>query len=274
MLTINELLFSRGLPKNAKIKLIRHVDVQRDLWKIYKFEREAFLEYQSEQWKPIFHNTEYIISFLGEGGTKSRFIGVFQVNDFHIWENGNYFYSLIEIPNFEDIKNRVIIDWISLPRSWHQWMNPNKPKPILEILPQNTLQRKAFSDYLDFILDFSELKNIIENPDIFKDWHMMLSAVKWIYLILDTKTGDKYIGSAYNEENWILGRWREYIKTNGHGNNKKLKELILQNENYAKNFQFTLLMTLPMTMTKNEVIKREQLYKLKLWTRTFWLNEN
>jgi len=101
----------------------------------------------------------------------------------------------------------------------------------------------------------------------------MLGAVKRIYLILDKLTGNKYIGSAYRE-NGILGRWQEYVNTNGHGNNKRLKELIEKDKNYARNFQFTILMTLPKTMTSLEVIKREQLFKKKLGSRLFGLNEN
>ena len=101
----------------------------------------------------------------------------------------------------------------------------------------------------------------------------MLSAVKGIYLILDKLTGNKYIGSAYRE-NGILGRWGEYVNTNGHGNNKQLKELIEKDNNYARHFQFTILMTLPKTMTATEVIKREALFKQKLGTKSFGLNSN
>lgn len=101
----------------------------------------------------------------------------------------------------------------------------------------------------------------------------MLSAVKGIYLILDKSTGNKYIGSAYRE-NGILGRWVEYADTNGHGNNKQLKALIEKDFKYARHFQFTILMTLPKTMTATEVIKREVLFKQKLGTKSFGLNSN
>jgi len=70
----------------------------------------------------------------------------------------------------------------------------------------------------------------------------------------------------------LLKEWKEYANTNGHGNNKKLKALLLSDKNYARHFQFTILMTLTMTMTKNEVIKREELFKLKLGTKSFGLN--
>lgn len=273
MLTINELLYSRGLPKNAKIKFIRHADKREPVNENYKFDLETFLYWQSEQSKPIFHSCEFIISFLGMAGKKSRFIGVFKVEGFIVKENKKFQYNLIEVKGFDDIKERVIVDWVSLPRSWHQWTANVEEKPIVEILPSNTFHNKSFSDYLDFILDFKELKNIVKNRDGYKEWHLMLSAVKGIYLILDKSTGNKYIGSAYRETG-ILGRWEEYANTNGHGNNKQLKALIEKDNNYARHFQFTILMTLPKTMTATEVIKREVLFKQKLGTKSFGLNSN
>ncbi len=274
MLTINELLFSRGLSKDEKIKLVRHADKRFPLHNDYKFEIDKFLSYQCEQGRPVFHNCKFIISFLGEEGKKSRFIGVFKINGVKQLQNKNYFYDITEVNGFEDLKERAIVDWVSLPRAWHQWLDNVEAKPIIEILPSETFRNKSFSDYLDFILDFSELKNIIKNGDSFKEWHLMLSAVKGIYLILDKNTGNKYIGSAYNEGNGIFGRWKEYANTNGHGNNQQLKALLSKDKNYSRHFQFTILMTLPMTMTKNEVIKREQLFKTKLGTKSFGLNSN
>ena len=146
-------------------------------------------------------------------------------------------------------------------------------KPIIEVLPGRSFTNKVFTDYLDFILDFNELKEIIKDRDGFKDWHLMLGAVKGIYLILDKSTGNKYIGSAYRESG-ILGRWEEYVTTNGHGNNKQLKALMVKDKNHARNFQFTVMMTLPKTMTSTEVIDREILFKKKLGTRSFGLNSN
>jgi hypothetical protein len=273
MLTINELLYKRGLPKNAKTKFVRHADIRFPLYDNYKFEKEKFLFWQSEQSKPVFHNCEFIVSFLGDVGKRSRFIGVYKVNGFKVGANNIFYYDLSEVEGFEDIKERVIVDWASIQRSWHQWVSNVEEKPIIEILPINTFHQKSFSDYLDFILDFSELKEIIKNRDTFKDWFLMLSAVKGIYLILDKSTGNKYIGSAYSEDG-IFGRWEEYVNTNGHGNNKRLKELIESDKTYARHFQYTILMTLPKTMTAQEVIKREQLFKQKLGSRSFGLNEN
>lgn len=39
---------------------------------------------------------------------------------------------------------------------------------------------KDFTDYLDFNLSFEELKEIVENEEIYKTWHNALSAVAGI----------------------------------------------------------------------------------------------
>jgi hypothetical protein len=101
----------------------------------------------------------------------------------------------------------------------------------------------------------------------------MLSVTKGIYLISDAKTGTLYVGSAYNEKG-IWGRWETYVKTNGHGNNKILRALIDDDPNYGDNFRFSILMLLPQTITPDEAIEKERLFKRKLGTKTFGLNLN
>ena len=76
-LTINELLYTRGLPKSAKAKFIRHADKREPVLNNYKNDLQKFLYWQGEQSRPIFHSCEYIIVFLGMEGRRSRFIGVF-----------------------------------------------------------------------------------------------------------------------------------------------------------------------------------------------------
>ncbi|MFN3760161.1 MAG: GIY-YIG nuclease family protein [Algoriphagus aquaeductus] len=99
----------------------------------------------------------------------------------------------------------------------------------------------------------------------------MLSSIKGVYLISDSLTGKLYVGSAYGEDG-IWGRWSQYVSTNGHRNNKTLKELISENENYRSNFKFSILMLLPKTITPDEAIKKENLFKEKLGSNSFGLN--
>jgi hypothetical protein len=91
----------------------------------------------------------------------------------------------------------------------------------------------------------------------------MLSNVYGVYVIRDTKTDKLYIGSAYGKEG-IWQRWEVYVKTNGHGNNKTLKELVDGNPDYSKNFAFSLLMIMSKNTPDDQVIAQEQLMKRKL----------
>ena len=267
MITIQELLFNRGLDKSSKIKLVRHKDNRLDLYNLYRTNRPAFLEYQNSQVKDVFNGVDYIVTFIGEGGLLSRFIGVYQVKDRKKIADDNFQYQLEEVKvHFDDLIERVIIRWENA-ISWHQWIK--NEMEVIEIHPG--LHYKQFKDYSDFILNFDELKEIVSKQ--YSDWKKMLSVTKGIYLISDTKTGKLYVGSAYGEDG-IWGRWCRYVSTNGHGDNKTLKELIADDSTYGNNFQFSILMLLPRTITADEAIKKERLFKNKLGTNAFGLNNN
>lgn len=269
MITIQELLFNRGLDKQSKIKLVRHKDSRIDLYNAYRANKELFLKYQQQQSKEVFTGVDYIVSFIGEAGLLSRFVGVYKVlqcrqlsktqlsviNTIYDFE-----YDFEEVSDFDDLKERVIVKW-SNAISWHQWIK--NEMEVIEIHPG--LHYKHFTDYSDFILSFNELKEIITNE--YGDWKRMLLATKGIYLISDTKTGKLYVGSAYGEDG-IWGRWNSYVSTNGHGGNKQLKELIGKEKDYAMNFQFSILMILPRTITADQAIEKERLFKNKLGTNS------
>jgi len=275
-ITIQELLSNRGIPTNSKTKLVRHKDPRIDLYKMYISQKDNFLIYQSQQGKDAFKGAEYIVSFVGEEGTFSRFVGVFKVlsctkikQKIRSVDGGTYRfqYELEELNGYEALKERVIVDWGPGTRSWAQWIK--NEKEIVEIQPG--LHYKQFTDYFDFILSFKELQEIVNNQ--YKDWKKMLSATKGIYLISDTKTGKLYVGSAYGEDG-IWGRWKVYSRTKGHGNNKTLKELIQDDNQYGNHFNFSILMLLPSTITSDQAIKKETLFKNKLGTNSFGLNNN
>lgn len=266
MITIQELLFNRGLDRQARIKLVRHKDRRLDLYGLYRSDRRAFLKYQCTQVKDVFNDVDFIVSFVGEEGMQARFVGVYKVIEKTF--DGNVFtYSMEEIDGYDDLKERVIIRWENA-ISWHQWIK-NKME-VLEISPG--LNYKRFTDYFDLILDFNELREIVEKQ--YADWRRVLSAIKGVYLISDRNTGKLYVGSAYGEDG-IWGRWSNYVATNGHGGNKALIELIDADAKYAsKYFLFSILMLLPKTVTADEAIRKEQLFKRKLGTNSYGLNNN
>lgn len=280
---LSDILKIKDFPIDAKVKLVRHQSSEYDLQKLY---REGFLdEYQSIQSKNVFKGCDYIISFLGLDGSFSKFIGIYKVNGTRFEENpkwsskyiypdmgiGNYIYNLEYLGGYEDLVDSLIIDWGLSTRSWHQHLKQgDKDKTVIEIKQKG--YTKAFKGFLDFILDYEELCQIVKNPMANKEWHTMLSSVAGIYLIVDSQTGNQYVGSAYGKEG-ILGRWKNYV-ANGHGGNKELKELCSSSSSYPKSFQFTILHTLPKSLTHKEVIAYETLFKNKLGSRAFGLNLN
>lgn len=174
-----------------------------------------------------------------------------------------------ELDILNDLKERLIIDWGKGAINWQQWLKVND-KEIVEILPKGYFDK--FPGFLNFTLNFYELKKIIERPDSNREWHRMLGSVAGIYLILDTINGLQYIGSASGEKG-ILGRWEQYAK-NSHGNNKLLIDLLNKHPERYKSFKFSILQTLPRTLTAKEVVAQEKKYKEKLGTRAFGLNGN
>ena len=140
---------------------------------------------------------------------------------------------------------------------------------MFEILPPGYV--RPFPGYFDFILEFDKLREIVNSPDSNREWHTALSVVAGVYLIVDTETGNQYVGSAYGK-NGIMGRWTRYSK-DGHGGNAKIQELLSKRgSEYAANFSFTILQTVSTSLPRREVIARENTWKDKLGSRVFGLN--
>lgn len=284
-MNLTELVKMRGFDISGKIKLVRHQDSRYDMNLLHKLGMINF--YQSIQSKDVFGNCDYILSFLGEEGTKAIYIGAYEKgassqfnkntnkvpNGFpymEFLEQPLFHYQFKKIELLDDLVNRLVIDWGKSTRSWFQWLNVEKPKKIIEVLPQGYV--KEFPGFDDTILSFNELHVIIKNPDANRIWHTMLSSVAGIYLIVDMIDGSQYVGSAYGQDG-ILGRWTNYVD-NRHGGNSRMKDLLEAEPERYNNFQFTVLRTLPKSLTNAQVIAYEQIYKQKLGSRAFGLNGN
>ena len=266
MLTLQEILnLKTDLFKKSRVKLVRHKDSREQYRELIK-DKDELIEYQKEQAKPVFSKCDYIISFIGKERKKSILFGIFKVKGC-TQKNGMYYYEFELLPEFEYLCNRVIVDWGGNAIAWHQWYH-TQPKEIVQILPQGYLG--DFPGLVDFVLDFDELKVLVENPEANEDWKNHLSSINGIYLILDSKTGHQYVGSA-NGRGGIWQRWTDYANT-VHGGNKKLKQICQANPNYHKNFRYSILQTLPSNITQREIVGIEHLYMEKLGTRAHGLN--
>lgn len=270
--SIQQLLENRGFDKTTKTKIVRHTDKSfPDLYDWYCSDKEKFFNYFKRQSKEVFSKCDFVIAFLGEKGTFARFIGIYKVNGVKQIKDElgeGFFYDLKEIEGYEELKERVIIDWGKGTSSWHNWYDIEKE--VVEIKFRPDLKYKQFKNYDDVILSYSELQEIFKHE--YKDWKSPLSATNAIYLILDKNKGDQYVGSTYGADG-IWQRWSNYAK-NGNGGNKLLKKITEEDKNYANNFQWSILTTLSKTITKDEAIAIENKYKQKLGSRAFGLNEN
>ena len=270
MITIQELLkIKTDVFDKSSVKLVRHQDNRKEYREILK-DRTSIIKYQSEQSEPVFSNCDYIISFTGSDGTKAIFFGIFKINGI-LQErnaNGDIVYDISEVQGYEEYINRVVIDWGKSTAKWHHWYD--KLKEIVEILPKGYIG--SFPGLTNFVLEFNELEQLINNPDANRDWKNHLSSVNGIYLILDQKTGNQYIGSASGKYG-IWQRWSDYAKTFD-GNNQELIKLCKQEKGYYHNFRYSVLQTLPSNITQKEIVKIENLYKVKLGTKVHGLNNN
>ncbi len=234
----------------------------------------VFLEYQSEQLRKNFEKIDYIVSFIGEEGITSRFLGVYKNNGV-IAELGLYKgeelvkFDFQELSGFELLKERIVIDWKS-PVMWHQYYENEMPVVRIDRgLTENHIP--VFKSFEDVVLDYNQLKRIFETNNA--EWKSKLESCNGIYMILDKKCGRQYVGSTYNRDG-IWGRWKQYVET-GHGGDKDLKPLLADDSNYAaKYFQWCILETLPLKILEDQAIDRESLYKRKFGTREFGYNNN
>lgn len=133
---------------------------------------------------------------------------------------------------------------------------------IFEILPEKFNRFTNFPGYENINLNFEELKQALKS----KTWQTALQNQKGVYLITDTLTNKRYVGSAYGKE-MMLGRWRQYAE-NGHGGNVKLIKLVEEKgfDYVKKNFRYSIL-EIHKKITEDEfIVDRETFWKKVLLT--------
>lgn len=279
-LGIVDLLKLFGFDDRSKAKLVRHQDTRYDVNELIR--NGWFHLYQSLQGRPVFEGCDQIVSFVGDGSGRARFVGGYRILNqgsqpksvvppdcpYPEWERSKYHYKLEKCDEFCDLEGRVVIDWGSGALAWHQHL---KNKPVIEIFPRGRVLR-PFTDYLDFSLTYRQLADLTTNAHAHRDWVSSLSSVAGVYLILSQPTGKQYVGSAYGLRG-IWGRWLQYAST-GHGGNAQLRALIDEDPAYPDAFRFSILQVLPKTTAAPEVIRWESLYKAKLGSRATGLNVN
>lgn len=281
ILCFSDILTKVGLdPK--RVMLIRHS--LRDKGFRECSQKGMVYEYTCHQSVDFSKNYDYWAVFISGEGTLARFYACYKVGGWvpdtpdraapglpeieaRNFQGSAAFFDLQHSDLLAEYEDRLIIDWGKAAISWHQ--KGTTEKPIVAIQAD---AKKVFSGFENLILTYDELKEIIENPVVYEAWHTAFSAVYAIYLIVDRETGQQYVGSAYGE-NGLLGRWSCYVASQ-HGNNKQMKELICSHPERYHQFQFSVLQILPKTAAEEEVLKLETLYKKKLLSIPFGMNQN
>ena len=284
ILTISKLLSEAGLDITKKIKLVRHKDNRKEQliegesvvgnpYEWYIKDRQTFINYQAEQSEDRFKDVDYIVSFIGEEGTTARMVGVYRVLG-HDEEkmkriaNGRFFYRMEEVPGFDELNERVIIDWGKSAITWHQWLHKNDKEVV-------AIERKGIDwvcpDYEEIMLSYEQLQRIFN--DQISVWKNKLSSSNCIDVISDSMSGNLYVGSTYNREG-IWGRWKDYAST-GHGGDVELVKLLEADPDYAKKyFTWAILQVLPLGIQDEKAISIETLWKNKLGRTACALNRN
>lgn len=279
ILYFSDVLKKVGL-EPSKVKLIRHALTDKGFKSCY--DKGMVLEYTRQQKNGFSKGYDYWCVFISDKGTLAKLFACYKIGTsvpdtpdvlppgfpHPEWYQGeNAYYDLEPIDLLKDYEGRLMIDWGKSTRMWHQ--KGTTEKPIVAIQAD---EKKVFSGFENLILTYDELKEIVENPTIYEAWHTALSSVNAIYLIVDRETGKQYVGSAYGKDG-LLGRWSCYVNSL-HGNNKLMKELICAHPERYHHFQFSILQILPKTATDDEIIQTESLYKKKLLTIPFGMNDN
>lgn len=265
----------------AKVKLIRHSLADKEFQSCYA--QDMVLEYTKRQKPGFSKGFDYWCVFISEKGTLAKLFACYKVGksvpdthdlapiDFPYpeWFQGEAAYFDLEpLDILKEYENRLIIDWGKSTLMWHQ--KGTTEKPIVEI---QAAKIEPFPGFERLVLTYDALKEVVDDQTTaYEDWRTSLKSVNAIYLIVDSETGKQYVGSAYGKDG-LLGRWAYYISSQ-HGDNKQMKELICAHPERYHHFQFSILQILPKTVTDEEVIRIESLYKDKLLSKRFGMNDN
>lgn len=278
-LYFSDILRKSGIDPET-VKLIRHSFSDENFRNCY--DKNMIQAYTSVQKPGFSRGYEFWCVFIGGEHTTARFYACYRVRGsvpdtpdlkpdgfpVEAWFHGNLaYYDLEPVSELAEYKNRLVIEWGRGALAWHQKGTTEKAIAAIE-----SKTERPFVGYENVILSYAALKEVVENTQDYRLWQDALRNVYAVYLIVDLKSGQQYVGSAYGTDG-LLGRWREYMSTL-HGNNKLMKELLNVQPAQFNHFQFSILQVLPKTKISDEVIHVEAIWKKKLGTLVHGLNAN
>jgi hypothetical protein len=141
-----EVLSAFGFDRQCKACMARHKDTRPQVDFEALLHTGRFEEYQRWQSRPVFHKVDFLVSFIGDGGGRALFWGVYRVLGNKLvpfdelpknvpWPWGSvphYLYDLQPVPGYGSlIDQRFVIEW-SGERIWVQNLKNNA---VLECPP-------------------------------------------------------------------------------------------------------------------------------------------
>lgn len=237
-----------------------------------EFFEGRFQEWQEDQTKRNFER-DFIISLIQMPEPDTWiFVGIYQSYGCKELADGNSFIYKTELTDFlTDYIGRLLIKF---KRSGRQaYLNADRWAAELIVceLRPTPLKIAEFPGYSEVRIKKKTLDTIIKQQ--IPSWKSALSNVSGIYLITDMSNGKLYIGKASGEQG-IWQRWASY-STNGHGENKDLKKILLgKGPKYANNFQYSILEIADSHASEGDILRRESHWKSVLVSREFGYNKN
>jgi hypothetical protein len=296
LFTFNDML-KRACPewdRSERWKLVRHIDSRRwvpDLVDLFYTDRAALEYYQAEQAKELFGNEEGLFSFLGLPARRALFIGAYFVRGWRQVDGidpeqvprrlldlykhqpekervrPRFVYQLERDSRFSGLEMRVVIDWGSATRSWHQ---RSSDKAVVELRDAYALA--PCPDYEKVDVTLSKLRVLVEHADANSSWRDRLSAVGGIYLLTDPVQRKLYVGQAKGPLGF-WGRWREYAENRS--GNLAIDEAVRAGMLRPDDTSLSILEVVPRGPDWQQVLDtREALWKRRLCSVGSGYNQN
>ena len=221
------------------------------------FFKGEFEKNQALQTKKNFER-KYILSLVYIKDNEWLFVGIYESLGAKENPLGGYVYDTKLTDIASEFIGKLIIGFEKKFRASYLCLeNYIDRLQVIEI--KRDIIKPIFPGYDKVNVTWNELKARIDT----ESWKTALENLKGVYLITDTKTGKRYVGSAYGD-NMLWGRWKDYINT-GHGGNVELKGLEFE---YIKDFfTYTILEIFKSTTDSETIIGRESWWKNVLLTR-------
>jgi hypothetical protein len=241
---------------------------------LFEYSKGKFKEWQEGQNQKNFER-EYILSIIYIDKNEWLYAGLYQSLSVKEAKKDNgktyYLYKTKLLDYGKDLIGKLVINFEKDFRASYLKLEKYINKLELFEVRKQEYKFDPFPGYNNVHITFDLLKEIIVNNE--NSWKTALSNIKGVYLISDKNNGKLYVGSAYGD-NAFWQRWANYIE-NGHGGNKKLKEIIKKyGYEYSSNFTFSILEICNINTMDDEIINKESFWKERLLTRKYGYNDN